>query len=166
VIVVGWQDAALPVTRELAPTNGSAAIFVAGSIDAGTAADAGLDRILDRRTALEARARGVEFGQTSFVAFGLDSNPSTAGFHASLLALVRPDQVWVVVDAGRKPADTAHWVAEVARSLDIDAIAVTGYATTGSPESVDELGIPVGWVDGVPATASTVAGMRQSLKLG
>ncbi|TFC96626.1 MULTISPECIES: hypothetical protein [Cryobacterium] len=166
VIVVGWQDAALPVTRELAPDDGSAAVFVAGAIDAGTAVEAGLDRILDRRTALEARARGVELGKTSFVAFGLGSDASTAGIHASLLVLVRPDQVWVVVDAGRKPADTARWVAEVARSLDIDAVAVTGYTTTGSPESVDELGIPVGWVDGVPATSSTVAGMRQSLKLG
>ncbi|TFD33090.1 hypothetical protein [Cryobacterium cryoconiti] len=166
VIVIGWQDAALPVTRELAPANGTAVVLVAGAIDGGLAAEAGLDRVLDRRTALEARARGVELGQTSFVAFGFDKNPATAAIHASLLGLIRPDQVWVVVDAGRKPADTARWVAEVARSLDIDALAVTGYATTGSPETVDDLGIPVGWVDGVPAPAGTVAAMRQSLKLG
>jgi hypothetical protein len=63
----------------------------------------------------------------------------------------------VVVDAGRKTADTAVWVAEVASVLTIDALAVVGVVATGSPETVDRLGLPIGWVDGGPATATTIA---------
>jgi len=133
---------------------------VAGTIDAGTAGAAGLERILDRRTAMEARARSVKLGQAGFLAFGLGADPATAHMHATQVATLGADQVWLVVDAGRKPADTARWAAEVAQSVPIDAIAVTGYGTTGSPETVDELQIPIGWVDGAAATASTVAGMR------
>ncbi|TFC95579.1 hypothetical protein E3T28_13940 [Cryobacterium sinapicolor] len=163
VLVVGWQDAALRVARELAAAHGSAEVLVAGTIAAGTQAAAGLARILDRRTALEARARGVELGQTGILAVGLGGDPATADIHAALVAALDADQVWLVVDAGRKPADTARWAAEVVRSVNVDALAVTGYGTTASPETVDELQIPIGWVDGAPAAAGTVAAMRQRL---
>ncbi|TFC30946.1 hypothetical protein E3O53_10910 [Cryobacterium sp. TMT2-18-3] len=163
VLVVGWRDAALRIARELAVAHGSAEVLVAGTIDVGAPAAAGLARILDRRTALEARARGVKLGQTGILAFGLGADPATADNYAALVAALGAEQVWLVVDAGRKPADTARWAAEVAQSVHVDAIAVTGYDDTVSPETVDELHIPIGWVDGTPAAASTVAGMRRRL---
>ncbi|TFD35564.1 hypothetical protein E3T40_08150 [Cryobacterium sp. TMT1-19] len=163
VLVVGWQDAAVRIARELAVAHGSAEVLVAGAIDVGAPAAAGLARILDRRTALEARARGVKLGQTGILAFGLGADPATADIYAALVAALGAEQVWLVVDAGRKPADTARWAAEVAQSVHVDAIAVTGYGDTVSPETVDELQIPIGWVDGAPAEASTVAGMRRRL---
>jgi len=36
---------------------------------------------------------------------------------------------------------------------------VVGASTTGTPGTVDELGLPIGWVDGAPATATTLAGV-------
>ena len=163
VLVVGWQDAALRVAQELAAAHGPAEVLVAGTIGAGTPAAAGLEVVRDRRTALEARARGVEQRQTGFLAFGLGADLAMADIHAALLVTLGADQVWLVVDAGRKPADTARWVAEVTQSVQVDVIAVTGYDTTASPETVDELMIPIGWVDGASASASTVTGMRRRL---
>ena len=163
VLVVGWQDAALRVAQELAAAHGPAEVLVAGTIGAGTPAATGLEVVRDRRMALQARARGVEQGHAGILAFGLGADLAMADIHAALLATLGADQVWLVVDAGRKPADTARWVAEVTRSVQVDVIAVTGYDTTASPETVDELMIPIGWVDGASASASTVTGMRRRL---
>ena len=54
-----------------------------------------------------------------------------------------PDQVWVVVDVGRKPADTAAMVAAVAARTSIAGIVSIGAAETATPESVHLLGLPV-----------------------
>jgi hypothetical protein len=158
VLLVGWADMALPVARAMAAANGSAEVLVAGTIDA-----AGLERVEDRRTALAARARGVELGHTTFVALGLTAYAASADDYAATLDPVGADQVWLVVDAGRKAADTARWAGEVAISAAIDAIAVVGLGTTASPETVDELGLPVGWIDDTPAVSTTVAGISQSI---
>lgn len=56
-----------------------------------------------------------------------------------------------MVDAGRKPADSARWVGVLAAQLDITAVAVVGAAETATPESVNSLGLPVAWIDSGPA---------------
>ncbi|GMA27824.1 hypothetical protein [Arenivirga flava] len=66
------------------------------------------------------------------------------------------DQVWVVVDPGRKPEDTARWVGAVAAALPVDALALVGLTGTASPATVNELRIPVGWIETAPATAPTL----------
>ena len=71
------------------------------------------------------------------------------------MAALSADQVWVVVDAGRKHEDTARWVGVLSAQLNVTAVAVVGAAETGSPESVNGLGLPVGWIDGRPARAGT-----------
>ncbi len=92
-----------------------------------------------------------------FVAVGLEAvGQGTVGKNAASLATVAAlgaDQVWIVVDAGRKPLDTAAWVTEVTEDVSVTAMAVVGTSATSSPESVNTLGIPVGWVDGRRATS-------------
>jgi len=101
----------------------------------------------NRRDALAARAQGVERSESVFVACGWGADA------ADVLVAVQPDQVWVAVDAGRKPADTARWVGAVAAAVRIDAVATVGSATTSTPETVEELGLPIGWIDDRPATS-------------
>lgn len=85
-----------------------------------------------------------------FCAFGAESSDDAL----AALGAIDPDQVWVVVDAGRKPDDTQRWVDRVATAVDIAALAVVGAASTATPQTVNSLGIPVGWVDGAPAAAA------------
>lgn len=107
----------------------------------------------DRRRALSCRAKGVQHGHVSFVAFGLrDARaPERLREQADEVNAIGADQVWVAVDAGRKAEDTAHWVEGLAARARIDAVAVLGSAATASPHTVDALALPVGWVDGIPA---------------
>ncbi|MBG6190503.1 hypothetical protein IWX64_001443 [Arthrobacter sp. CAN_A212] len=114
-------------------------------------------RVTDRMAAAALRAAGVEGGFPVFVAVGLEAvGQGTVGKNAASLATVAAlgaDQVWIVVDAGRKPLDTAAWATEVTEDVSVTAMAVVGTSATSSPESVNTLGIPVGWVDGRRATS-------------
>jgi hypothetical protein len=83
-----------------------------------------------------------------FVALGLDRRTLDRPNWEELVLGLSPDQVWLVVDAGRKPDDTALWVNTVAARIPVDAVAVEGSALTATPDTVDELNLPIGWVDG------------------
>lgn len=169
VLVIGRSDAAFPVARAMAARSGSGSPLVAGVLTAARS-----ERLTDRRTALAARARAVEHAETVFVAFGLavddgtgdgdgDARAAADADAAAILSEVGADQVWVVVDAGRKADDTAAWVSRLAAQVFIDAVAVIEAGSTASPETIDELGLPVGWIDGSAATSATMAGLKPSL---
>jgi hypothetical protein len=161
VAVVGLGEDALTVARQMAVVAGgdevSSDVWTAG----GLAAD-GLRRVEDRRTALEARADAVSRGCSVFLAVGVGLGAGTglgggvglgAGSgvgpvgsgDARILGGIRPDQVWVVVDAGRKAEDTARWVRAVASVVPVDAVAVIRQDSTSTPDTVDALGLPIGW---------------------
>jgi hypothetical protein len=61
-----------------------------------------------------------------------------------------------VVDAGRKQEDTARWVKVLASQLNVTAVAVVGADETATPDTVRDLGLPVGWVDSDDAAASGI----------
>ncbi|MET0843287.1 MAG: hypothetical protein ABWY23_05525 [Mycetocola sp.] len=144
VLVIGAAVDALSVVRSMAAASTTREIAVAGSIELfGTA------RVDDRRSAVRARAVGVRTTNPVFVAFGLDRPTMEGSDWAELVLGISPDQVWVAVDAGRKPDDTARWVHAVAARIPVDAVAVEGSALTATPETVEELNLPIGWVDGV-----------------
>ncbi|MGN8244998.1 hypothetical protein ACTHAM_002110 [Cellulomonas soli] len=75
---------------------------------------------------------------------------------AGLLRGLRGDTVWAVVDARTKAADVRRWTDEVAAQRPertVDAVAVRGLFDTAEPGTVLDLGVPVAWMDGVPATS-------------
>jgi hypothetical protein len=144
ILVIGAAVDALSVVRSMAAASSTREIAVAGSIEL-----AGTVRVDDRRSAVRARAIGVHTISPVFVAFGLDRSTMDRSNWDELVLSISPDQVWVAVDAGRKPDDTALWVHAVAARIPIDAVAVEGSALTASPETVEELNLPIGWVDGL-----------------
>ena len=158
VVLVGSPAETLRMAGMMAAMDGAAEVLVAGSV-----VSEGARRVDDRRSALAARAGGVARGRTCFLAFGIGETAGDREFLGGDLLMVGADQTWVVVDAGRKPSDTVSWVALVAAVLPIDAVAVVGSTTTASPETVDDLGIPIGWVDGVPAVSATLGGQAARL---
>lgn len=149
VLVAGPGAASLPVARSMADHTG-AKLYTSGLIEApGVPAAEGPVQIM------EARAAGVLAGTAVVVAFGLGS-PGWEGASAASAAVLKADQTWLVVDARIKHPDTAAWVTAAMGKLKTAALAVTGIAETATPASVNALGIPIGWTDDSPATASTL----------
>lgn len=143
VVIIGLGADALSVARAMAAA-GPGMVVTAGAL-AGGVPDLGA--VTDRRTAFAARASGVAGKGPVFVAFGLDAAERDHARNAAVVGTFAADQAWLAVDAGRKPADTARWVGEVAGLLPVDAVAVVGAASTSTPESVSDLGLPIGWDD-------------------
>lgn len=89
----------------------------------------------DRRAAILARADGVRDGATVLAVAAWDDSTTIDALGA--------DQVWLVVDAGRKPEDAAAMLAAVARRVPVAGVVAIGTAETATPESVHLLGLPV-----------------------
>ncbi len=89
----------------------------------------------DRRAAILARADGVRDGRAVLAVAAWDDRATGDALQA--------DQVWVVVDVGRKPADSAAMVAAVEARMPVAGVVAIGAGETATPESVDLLGLPV-----------------------
>ncbi|WP_396288313.1 hypothetical protein [Curtobacterium sp. KT1] len=89
----------------------------------------------DRRSAILARADGVRDGHAVLAVAAWDDRATGDRIEA--------DQVWVVVDVGRKPEDSAAMVSAVAARLPVAGVVAIGAGETATPESVDLLGVPV-----------------------
>ena len=141
VVFIGLGDDSLPVAQTVAAGVGASVLRVGGTIDRP-----GLARIDDRRGAIAARAEGVRLGNGVVMAFGLPRRGPTAESVSELESL-NADQFWVAVDAGRKPEDTVRWVRAVANVVPLTAVMSWAPDETGSPHSVSQLGLPVGWLE-------------------
>ncbi|UKA63563.1 hypothetical protein [Arthrobacter sp. FW306-04-A] len=150
IILLGLGDDALGPALEMSIAEGGSDVRTAGELTAF-----GHLHVEGRQGATAARAQAVLTGQTVLVAYGL-GRPSEAVTHAAHIAGLAADQLWLVADARRKAEDTQGWVRALSAALaaersSLDALAVFGAAETASPETVNELGLPIGWVDGKPA---------------
>jgi hypothetical protein len=145
VLLVGLGEDAMDAALAMSMASGGADVRTAGELSAY-----GHLHVDGRQSATAARAHAVVTERTVLVAFGLGKARNAPARVPSVAAL-SADQVWVVVDAGRKHEDTARWVGVLSAQLNVTAVAVVGASETGSPESVHGLGLPVGWIDGRPA---------------
>lgn len=98
--------------------------------------------ITDRRGILRARAGAVADGVPLLVSAALNPLLELSA-QLALLEVLAPDQLWVAVDAGRKPEDTAAWVKAVTAAHGIYAVVSLHAEETLSPESVWDMGFPV-----------------------
>ncbi|MEC5180952.1 hypothetical protein [Arthrobacter sp. CG_A4] len=150
VVLVGLGDDALDAALAMSTAAGGADVRTAGKLSAY-----GHLHVEGRQGATAARAHAVLTEQTVVVAFGLGKARDAIARLQSVAAL-SADQLWVAVDAGRKAEDTARWVGVLAAQLTISAVAVVGAAETSTPETVNRLGLPLGWIDSAPAHAVTI----------
>ena len=155
IILLGLGDAALGPALDMSISGGGSDVRTAGALTAF-----GHLHVAGRQGATAARAHAVLTGQTVLVAYGL-GRPGEAATHAGGIAALAADQLWLVADAGRKAEDTAAWVralsdALAAERVRVDALAVFGASETGSPETVNGLGLPIGWLDGKPARVAVL----------
>jgi hypothetical protein len=145
VVIAGIGEDAMTVARSLAGERGGAEIVAGGAQRVAT----GEPRVTDHKTAFSARARGVENSRATIVAYSIEPGDARLAAHAAALAGIRPDQLWLAVDASRKPEDTAAWVGAVCTVVSVQALAVLRTAWTSTPETVRSLGLPEGWSDSV-----------------
>ncbi|PXA67406.1 hypothetical protein CTB96_11755 [Cryobacterium arcticum] len=132
VLLLGLPDDVHAAARSLAAQPGAPISYA-------------IDAVGDRRAALAARAGGVEQSRSILVTCGLPAGSGTSE-RSAMVAQLGADQVWAVVHAGRKPADTARWVSGAAALTPLDAIAVVGVESTATPGTVLDLGLPIGWL--------------------
>ena len=89
----------------------------------------------DRRSGILARAEGVRDGHALLAVAAWDDHATVTG--------LAPDQVWVVVDVGRKPADAQAMLTRVASGVAVAGVVAIGHGETATPESVHLMGVPV-----------------------
>jgi hypothetical protein len=144
VLFLGLANDSVVAARSLARTVRHAEILRGGLtvVDDSPRAD-------DRRSAAAARARGVANESVALVAWGLGVGMTEVTANVERIRAIAADQIWVVVDAARKPEDTAAWVAVIRRAFPVTALGVVSSVETATPDSVGALGLPIGWAETV-----------------
>lgn len=146
-------EAAHVVARRMGLTDDR--IALAGEFAAGAKHQWVTTPATARRLAEEARRSG----EPLLVALTVGAGRFDEAEAADLVGALQPDQVWAAVDADRAPEDTRRWIAALERTRPVDALAARGVAETSRPGSILTLGVPVGLLDGLVASAPVWAAM-------
>ncbi len=144
VLFIGLGDDALVVARSVARGVRPSDVRMGGRV----LGDA-LPRVDDRRQAAAFRAHCIQTESIGMLAWGIGLGAADVRAGLPTLHAIDADQIWIVVDASRKPEDTAAWVGAVRASVPAQAIAVLHGVETRTPDTVNELGLPIGWSDTV-----------------
>lgn len=147
LVVAGPPEDAARVADLLALRTGAGTVVAAGDAE-----PAGGTRLTTPAAAQHWRASGPDPDGVTVVALGVRPGRPREEAAAELLAALAPDQAWGVVDARSKTRDCARWIATVGARRGLDALAVGGLFDTSEPGTVLGLGVPVAWIDGVPAS--------------
>lgn len=148
VMIIGLGADALTVARSMAATTKNALVKTAGSFRAE-----GYGHLVSRNGLTSVRAQAVITGQTVFVAFGISADGTV---RAEALTEINADQTWLAVDATCKPSDTLIWTRRAGWATRTDALAVLNSQNTLTPQSVNELELPIGWLDDHKASRSVL----------
>jgi hypothetical protein len=107
-------------------------------------------QICDGATAEERRRSWRRREQPTIVALSLPSGRDALSWARDILDHLEPTIVWSIVDAGWKPEDARDWIERLGG---VDTLAISHTDHTVSPAAILDLGIPVGRIEGRPATA-------------
>lgn len=152
VVVAGQGEQVVEAARLVARRVGvpDSGIALAGRLDPQTGYG---PWVITGMSARRLRAATVESEAPLVVALGVGADASDWAIASSLVASFDPDQVWAVVEADRSLADARRWMTAVGQHRPFDALAARNVSATSQPAAVLELGVPVGLLDGFPATA-------------
>ena len=156
VAVIGEGAHVVDVAREMARRSGldPQDVALAGDVGPGHASDR---EVLTVATAPRQRSRTSTLGTVTVVAVAVGPEVADRRAAAALVAELDPDQCWAVVDARRKASDLRSWMGEVAGGRRFAGLAGTRVAETREPGTLLDAGVPVGWLDGLPATGAVWA---------
>ena len=152
IVVVGARDAALDFARTVADELGldDEALLLASPNSAGrTRPIPAHRRLKDADGAAEARRSWRRRARPTVVAVEAPAGRN-GQWARQIIDALEPTMVWAAIDATRKPEDLLDWSEELGG---LDALSVTDLEDTVSPAAVLQCGIPVGRLDGNPATA-------------
>lgn len=138
IVLLGLGSDALDAALEMSLSRGGADVRTAGELTAF-----GHLHVDGRVAATAARAQAVENRQTVILAVGLGRRLAALPRMIPAIEALRADQVWAVVDVGRKSADSRTWLDAIAGALELSGLMSVGAAGTSTPESIDDLGWPV-----------------------
>jgi hypothetical protein len=151
IVVAGARDTALKLARSMVDELGldDEALLIASSGYTGRSrAIPGHRRLRDPEAAGEARRSWRRRPRPTVVA--VEAPTGRPGQWARrVIDALEPTMVWAAVDASRKPEDVFDWSEQLGG---FDALAVTDLDHTVSPAAVLQCGIPVGRLEGRPAT--------------
>jgi hypothetical protein len=107
-------------------------------------------QINDGSTAEERRRSWRRRTTPTIVAVSLPAGRDALPWARDLLDRLEPTIAWSIVNAGWKSEDVRDWIERLGG---VDTLALTHVDDTVSPAAILDLGIPVGRVEGRPATA-------------
>jgi hypothetical protein len=150
VAIVGDRLASIELARDLAAELGAdpSKVVLASNGYRGRAFPEEL-RITSADAAEERRRSWRRRKRPTVVVVEAMPGQRTGRWASKLLDSLEPTMTWAVVEAFRKPDDIAAWADFLGG---VDALAVIGLDETVSPAAVLRSGIPVGRIDGRPAT--------------
>jgi hypothetical protein len=150
VVVAGPPDLAVRTAVDMAHRAGLATedVVLAGDVDALPGHGR---RVQSAQAAARVRGRTPDDAPT-VVALGVGGHLAGAIAGAELLTAFRPDEAWAAVDARLRSVELRRWLRAVGRERPFDAVAALHVFEAQAPGSVLNLGVPVGWVDGLPAS--------------
>ena len=151
IVIAGARDAALDLARAMVDELGldDEALLIASPGYTGRSRSIpGHRRLHDADAAREARRSWRRRPRPTVVAVEAPAGRSGEWARRVIDAL-EPTMVWAAVDASRKAEDLFEWSEQLGG---FDALSVTDLDGTVSPAAVLQCGIPVGRLDGRPAT--------------
>lgn len=146
VVVAGPAELALRTATQMAHRAGLVPqdVVLAGDVDPIPGHGR---RITTAAAAARVRERAVPDAPT-VVALGVGGT----GAAAELLAAFAPDEAWAALDARLRGVELRRWLRAVGSRRAFDAVAALNAFEAQAPGTVLNLGVPVGWVDGLPAS--------------
>jgi hypothetical protein len=157
VAIVGPRNEALALARRFASDLGSdpsAVVLVSENFKGATVPTdlrlGGADAAAEQRRGWRRRR------QTTVVVIEAAPGRESGAWAKAVLDAMEPTAVWATVHACRKPEDVMAWAEQLGG---VDALAVTNLEDTTSPAAVLQVGIPVGRLDGRPASPALWAAL-------
>jgi hypothetical protein len=150
IAVVGTGASAVLLARELCGELGldPERIVLATQEPLGEGIPAWL-QVCDGATAEERRRSWRRRDLPTLVAVSLPAGRDALPWAREILDQLEPTIAWSIVNAGWKPEDVRDWIERLGG---VDAIALAHLDQTVSPAAILDLGIPIGRLDGRPAT--------------
>ncbi len=146
VVVAGPAELAVRTAVAMAHRAGLAAheVVLAGDVDPLP----GHGRRVQTTSAAARVRERVPDDAPMIVALGVGGT----GSGAELLAAFDPDEAWAALDARLRAVELRRWLRAVGARRPFDAVAASHTFEAQAPGTVLNLGVPVGWLDGLPAS--------------